>query len=161
VRKPWRGSGGRWLVWAVLLIIGYRGVTAIVMPLGKVTDMSFQRSFGGRIFGYGEFVVRVGRPGPGSSERHLPAVPGALYRDVCGMLWPARPAPDCKMCNGSGNIVLAEERRLVTATCQRRHARLRDIRLPGRNDPGSSGPAISAARWHSSTANEAFRQRAG
>ena len=37
--KPWRGSGGRWLiwtfrfvVWAVLLIIGYRGVTAIVMP---------------------------------------------------------------------------------------------------------------------------------
>lgn len=38
-RKPWRGSGGRWLVWAfrivvwaVLLIIGYRGVTAIVLP---------------------------------------------------------------------------------------------------------------------------------
>jgi len=37
--KPWRGSGGRWLVWtfrivvwAVLLIIGYRGVTAIVTP---------------------------------------------------------------------------------------------------------------------------------
>jgi hypothetical protein len=37
--KPWRGSGGRWLVWtfrfvvwAVLLIIGYRGVTAIVLP---------------------------------------------------------------------------------------------------------------------------------
>ena len=37
--KPWRGSGGRWLVWtfrvvvwAVLLIIGYRGVTAIVAP---------------------------------------------------------------------------------------------------------------------------------
>ncbi|MGD0687474.1 MAG: conjugal transfer protein [Streptosporangiaceae bacterium] len=35
----WRGSGGRWLVWAsravlwaVLLIIGYRGVTAIVTP---------------------------------------------------------------------------------------------------------------------------------
>jgi hypothetical protein len=37
--KPWRGSGGRWLVWtfrivlwAVLLIIAYRGVTAIVLP---------------------------------------------------------------------------------------------------------------------------------
>src|SRR5947208_3278116 len=34
----WRGAGGRWLVWvfrvvvwAVLLIIGYRGVTAIVL----------------------------------------------------------------------------------------------------------------------------------
>ncbi len=37
--KPWRGAGGRWLVWsfravlwAVLLIIGYRGVMAIVAP---------------------------------------------------------------------------------------------------------------------------------
>ncbi len=37
--SPWRGSGGRWLVWAfravawaVLLVIGYRGVTAIVLP---------------------------------------------------------------------------------------------------------------------------------
>ena len=34
----WRGAGGRWLVWtfrvvvwAVLLIIGYRGVTAILL----------------------------------------------------------------------------------------------------------------------------------
>ena len=33
------------------------------------------------------------------------------------MLWSAMPPPDCKMCNGSGNIVLAEERKLVTATC--------------------------------------------
>jgi hypothetical protein len=37
--RHWRGAGGRWLVWAfravawaVLLVIGYRGVTAIVNP---------------------------------------------------------------------------------------------------------------------------------
>ncbi len=37
--QRWRGAGGRWLVWAfravawaVLLVIGYRGVTAIVAP---------------------------------------------------------------------------------------------------------------------------------
>src|SRR5712691_12096457 len=37
--RHWRGAGGRWLVWAfravawaVLLVIGYRGVTAIVLP---------------------------------------------------------------------------------------------------------------------------------
>src|SRR5215471_7258516 len=37
-RSGWRGAGGRWLVWtfrvvvwAVLLIIGYRGVMAIVL----------------------------------------------------------------------------------------------------------------------------------
>src|SRR5437764_10930649 len=38
IASGWRGAGGRWLVWvfrvvvwAVLLIIGYRGVTAIVL----------------------------------------------------------------------------------------------------------------------------------
>ena len=28
-----------------------------MMPLNKVTDMSFQRSLGGRLFGYGEFIL--------------------------------------------------------------------------------------------------------
>ena len=28
-----------------------------MMPLNKVTDMSFQRSFPGRLMGYGEFIV--------------------------------------------------------------------------------------------------------
>jgi hypothetical protein len=44
-RKPWRGGGGRWLVWsfravlwAVLLIIGYRGVMAIVAPPKPVSQ---------------------------------------------------------------------------------------------------------------------------
>jgi membrane protein YdbS with pleckstrin-like domain len=88
-----------------------------MMPLGKVTDMSFRRSFGGRIFGYGEFVVEsAGQDQALRNVTYLP-YPERLYRDVCDMLWPAKPPPDCKMCNGSGNIVLAEERRLVTATC--------------------------------------------
>jgi hypothetical protein len=41
---PWRGSGGRWLVWtlrviawAVLLVIGYRGVLAIVQGTGPAS----------------------------------------------------------------------------------------------------------------------------
>lgn len=88
-----------------------------MMPLGKVTDMSFQRSLAGRIFGYGEFVVEsAGQDQALRNVTFLP-YPERLYRDVCDMLWPAKPPPDCKMCNGSGNIVLAEERRLVTATC--------------------------------------------
>ncbi len=87
-----------------------------MMPLGKVTDMSFKRSFGGRIFGYGEFVVEsAGQDQALRNVTYLP-YPERLYRDVCEMLWPTK-IPDCKMCNGSGNIVLAEERRLVTATC--------------------------------------------
>src|ERR1700730_13391536 len=31
-----------------------------MMPLSKVTDMSFQRSFAGRLLGYGEFIVESG-----------------------------------------------------------------------------------------------------
>ena len=88
-----------------------------MMPLGKVTDMSVKRSLGGRIWGYGEFVVEsAGQDQALRNVTYLP-YPERLYRDVCDMLWPAKPPPDCKMCNGSGNIVLAEERRLVTATC--------------------------------------------
>jgi hypothetical protein len=87
-----------------------------MMPLGKVTDMSFQRSFGGRIFGYGEFVVESAGQDQALRNVDFLPYPERLYRDVCDLLWPSKPA-DCKMCNGSGNIVLAEERRLVTATC--------------------------------------------
>lgn len=46
-RQPWSGGGGRWfvwvlraVVWVVLLVIGYRGVTAIVLnetPAGRST----------------------------------------------------------------------------------------------------------------------------
>jgi len=42
---PWRGSGGRWVVWtlrvvawAVLLVIGYRGVLAIIHGSGSTTS---------------------------------------------------------------------------------------------------------------------------
>ena len=88
-----------------------------MMPLGKVTDMSFQRSFAGRLLGYGEFIVEsAGQDQALSTIDHIP-YPEQLYLEVCEMLWPPTPAPDCKMCNGSGNVVLAEERRLVTVTC--------------------------------------------
>lgn len=88
-----------------------------MMPLGKVTDMSFQRSFAGRLLGYGEFIVEsAGQDQALSRIDHIP-YPEQLYLEVCEMLWPPTPAPDCKMCNGSGNVVLAEERRLVTVTC--------------------------------------------
>jgi len=88
-----------------------------MMPLGKVTDMSVKRSLGGRILGYGEFVVEsAGQDQALRNVTYLPS-PEKLYQNVCAYLWPEKPPPDCKMCNGSRHIVLAEERRLVTATC--------------------------------------------
>ncbi len=88
-----------------------------MMPLGKVTDMSFQRSFAGRMLGYGEFIIEsAGQDQALRTVDHIP-YPEQLYLEICEMLWPPAPHPDCKMCNGSGNVVLAEERRLVTVTC--------------------------------------------
>jgi hypothetical protein len=87
-----------------------------MMPLGKVTDMSFQRSFAGRVLGYGEFIVEsAGQDQALSRIDYLP-YPEHLYLEVCEMLWP-QSTPDCKMCNGSGNVVMAEERKLRAFTC--------------------------------------------
>jgi uncharacterized membrane protein YdbT with pleckstrin-like domain len=58
-----------------------------MMPLGKVTDMSFQRTATGRIFGYGEFIVEsAGQDQALSHIRFLP-YPEQLYLEVCGLIF--------------------------------------------------------------------------
>jgi membrane protein YdbS with pleckstrin-like domain len=89
-----------------------------MMPLGKVTDMSFQRTLAGRLLGYGEFIVEsAGQDQALSRIDYLP-YPEHLYLEVCEMLWP-QATPDCKMCNGSGNVmtVMPEERKLRAFPC--------------------------------------------
>ena len=58
-----------------------------MMPLGKVTDMSFQRTATGRILGYGEFIVEsAGQDQALSHIRFLP-YPEQLYLEVCGLIF--------------------------------------------------------------------------
>ena len=90
-----------------------------MMPLGKVTDMSFQRTFAGRVLGYGEFIVEsAGQDQALSRIDYLP-YPEHLYLEVCEMLWPQTPQtmPDCKMCNGSGNVMVVDGLKLRVAPC--------------------------------------------
>jgi uncharacterized membrane protein YdbT with pleckstrin-like domain len=101
-----------WIAWAVLLVrliwrainwaVDYFVITTErlllttglvtrkvdMMPLTKVTDMSFQRSFGGRIFGYGELIVESA--GQNQALDHVPYIPypEQLYLLVCGILFP-------------------------------------------------------------------------
>jgi membrane protein YdbS with pleckstrin-like domain len=100
-----------WLLWGILLLwLGYRVwdwsvhyfvvtsqrlvlVTGVIirkvnmMPLTKVTDMSFQRSTFGRILGYGEFIVEsAGQDQALSNVRFIP-YPEQLYLEVCGLLF--------------------------------------------------------------------------
>ncbi|MBG0814412.1 PH domain-containing protein [Planomonospora sp. ID82291] len=59
-----------------------------MMPLGKVTDMSFQRSLLGRMLGYGEFVLEsAGQDQALSTIPYIP-YPETLYLEVCQMLFP-------------------------------------------------------------------------
>jgi uncharacterized membrane protein YdbT with pleckstrin-like domain len=100
-----------WLVWLVLLLrlvvkvldwsVNYFVVTSQrlllatglvirkvnMMPLSKVTDMSFQRTTTGRILGYGEFIVEsAGQDQALRNVRFLP-YPEQLYLEVCGLIF--------------------------------------------------------------------------
>jgi membrane protein YdbS with pleckstrin-like domain len=58
-----------------------------MMPLSKVTDMSFKRSTMGRLLGYGEFIVEsAGQDQALRNVGHLP-YPEQLYLEVCGLIF--------------------------------------------------------------------------
>ncbi len=58
-----------------------------MMPLAKVTDMSFQRSAMGRILGYGEFILESA--GQDQALRNVDYIPypEQLYLEVCGLIF--------------------------------------------------------------------------
>ena len=58
-----------------------------MMPLAKVTDMTFERSAWGRILGYGEFIIEsAGQNQALERVKHLP-YPEQLYLEVCGLIF--------------------------------------------------------------------------
>jgi len=58
-----------------------------MMPLTKVTDMSFNRPPMGRLLGYGTFIVEsAGQDQALRTINHLP-YPEQLYLEVCGLLF--------------------------------------------------------------------------
>jgi hypothetical protein len=58
-----------------------------MMPLSKVTDLSYNRSVAGRLFGYGEFVLESA--GHDQAMRTVPWLPSpdALYRLICAEIF--------------------------------------------------------------------------
>ena len=59
-----------------------------MMPLSKVTDMTFQRSFGGRLLGYGEFIIESAGQDQALSRVDYIPYPEQLYLVVCARLFP-------------------------------------------------------------------------
>jgi len=70
-----------------LLATGIVNRKVNMMPLAKVTDMSFQRSAMGRILGYGEFILEsAGQDQALNRVDYLP-YPEQLYLEVCGLIF--------------------------------------------------------------------------
>lgn len=107
-----------WALWGVLLLwfcgkyaewmVNYFVVTAQrmlvisgivnrrvgMMPLTKVTDMRFERSLWGRLFGYGQFIIEAA--GEQQVLRTIDYVPypEQLYLEVVGLIFPGRDDDD-------------------------------------------------------------------
>jgi membrane protein YdbS with pleckstrin-like domain len=85
----------------ILLTSGVFTRSVAMMPLSKVTDMSFHRSFAGRLLGYGEFVVEsAGQDQALRKIDHIP-YPEQLYLVVCGRIFKDSAAQD----DGTGSVV--------------------------------------------------------
>jgi membrane protein YdbS with pleckstrin-like domain len=118
-----------WLAWAVLLVrlvwkainwaVDYFVVTSerilltsgvftrsvAMMPLSKVTDMSFHRSFAGRMLGFGDFVVEsAGQDAVLRRIDHVP-YPEQLYLVICGRIFKDSAGQD----DGTGSVVGVSE----------------------------------------------------
>jgi uncharacterized membrane protein YdbT with pleckstrin-like domain len=89
VLKVWEWWDNHFVVTSARLLLATGVVTKKVnmMPLTKVTDMSFQRSSLGRLLGYGEFIVEsAGQDQALRRVDHLP-YPEQLYLEVCGLIF--------------------------------------------------------------------------
>lgn len=87
----------------ILLTSGVFTRSVAMMPLSKVTDMSFHRSFAGRLLGFGEFVVEsAGQDQALRRIDHIP-YPEQLYLVVCGRIFKDAAGQD----DGTGSTVEA------------------------------------------------------
>jgi uncharacterized membrane protein YdbT with pleckstrin-like domain len=72
----------------MILVSGFVVRKVAMMPLTRVTDMSFRRSALGRLLGYGEFIIEsAGQEQALRTINFLP-YPEQLYLEVCGLVFP-------------------------------------------------------------------------
>jgi membrane protein YdbS with pleckstrin-like domain len=72
----------------MILVSGFVVRKVAMMPLARVTDMSFQRSALGRLLGYGEFIVESAGEKQALRTIDFLPYPDQLYLEVCGLIVP-------------------------------------------------------------------------
>lgn len=92
VYKVWEWSQDYFIVTSrrMLLATGVISRKVAMMPLVKVTDMSFQRSSLGRLLGYGEFILESAGLDQALRVVDFLPYPEQLYLEVCGLIFPGR-----------------------------------------------------------------------
>jgi membrane protein YdbS with pleckstrin-like domain len=77
-----------------LLTSGVMMRKVAMLPLVKVTDMTFQRSSLGRLLGFGTFILEsAGQDQALTMIDHIP-YPEQLYLEVCALIFPGRDPSD-------------------------------------------------------------------
>ena len=71
----------------LLLTQGFLTRKVEMIPLTKVTDMSFQRSVLGQLLGYGRFIVESAGQNQAMRIVDLLPYPEQLYLEVCGLIF--------------------------------------------------------------------------
>ncbi|MGQ0846202.1 MAG: PH domain-containing protein [Sporichthyaceae bacterium] len=71
----------------VMWVHGLLNRNADMMPLSKVTDMRYERTVPGRIFGYGSFIMESAGQDQALSRIDHIVEPDWLYREVCAQLF--------------------------------------------------------------------------
>ena len=78
----------------MLLVSGVLIRKVAMLPLVKVTDMSFHRSSTGRLLGFGEFIIESADSDQAlRTVDHIP-YPEQLYLEICGLIFPSRNSSD-------------------------------------------------------------------
>jgi membrane protein YdbS with pleckstrin-like domain len=73
----------------LLLTRGFLTRRVNMLPLTKIVDMSFERSFPGRLLGYGGFTVETAGKDQALRNVEFIPYPEHLYLLICGMLFPS------------------------------------------------------------------------
>jgi uncharacterized membrane protein YdbT with pleckstrin-like domain len=71
----------------MMLATGVFSKSVAMLPLTKVTDMRFERSARGRVFGYGKFIVESAGQEQALREVDFLPYPEQLYLEVCGLIF--------------------------------------------------------------------------
>ena len=85
----------------VLLLTGLLTKRVAIMPLAKVTDLTYERSLAGRVLGYGVFIMESA--GQQQALQRIPYIPDpdTLYRQVTELLFGDKSLSS--MDDGTGN----------------------------------------------------------